>query len=902
VKNACAALIVCSLAASRVSATTLKIVGPGGEPAVGAKVSVLVAPSSPSLLEQFAAPVTAGTTDDNGRIEVAVPKIDRDVFILVDHPGFLPLWERMSKLRGGIVELSAAATRGRLTPSAGNKLEGSACASWRRTLPLVMHEVSFERCAALRPSGDFTIPGVESGVRGTLTVKAKGYLPASRPLGSEALLALTAGVEVSGVVTSTSGAPISGARLKTAAGVAVDSDELGRFAAVCSLPETLEVRAPGFRSTRVSVSAIPTTQLAIRLVPGPTLQGTVTTAGGGVLPELNLQLVRHDEGGWQIQRLAIGVERGAFLVDLPGAGPFTLRITAPAYRSYESPRFTAGKAERIDLGEIRLSSGSGIDGRINEARSGAPVAGALVLLLPRGTAGLHRLARQPTAQTVTDEEGHYHIAGQAEGSYELRVRRDGFAETSVEVTLDDETLLTKDLHLGHGAEVHGVVSSRGGRPGCGLGLRFSSRSGSSLAPVAQATTGDDGKFSGVQLGGGEYRVEVIADTVLLTQELVVPDDEETMELALTIPGTTLHGRVLRDGVPVEGGSLRLAPVGQTEPRMGKLILEMPGGTEIVGPPDPWQETPVAADGEFMLPEAPTGAVSLVYNSVARGTWRWTRQIPLRDVAYVVLTFEGGRVRGRAIDAQNGAAVGDAMASVWDESGTLAGQAISDTSGLFVIEGLAANWYTLDVSHDGYRRATVGPIEVERGGGRVAEVRLEPSDSSAISIRLSRASGQPFAFGFVSLISSAGELVRSLSLDETGEREFRDLEPGVYRLAWSDPSVGAGASEPLLLEGGKETVFARRLGVPGELELQCTSASCAQSSIENLVLLTTGGFDLAPLLPGFSSRLRLSAGGRVSLGAVQPGSYLLRLRTGGSIFDRTVTIQPGEVVAAPVLSP
>jgi hypothetical protein len=901
VKHDWVAWFLLSLSATTAWATTLTIVDPEGRPAKGARVSSLVRPATHSLVEQLAGPVATETTNEKGIVELALPAISQDVFLLADHPGFLPFWSSLSSLAGSRVTLSAATRRGRVTAPSRAKLEGTACAEWRRTLPVVFHEVTFERCGALQASGDFAIPGVEPDASGTLSVKAKGFLTVSRPLDSLAPIVLTPGVEIRGLVTSSAGKAIANARVTSRAGQVVETAPSGRFSIACSLPETLVVRAPGFRALKVPVpvGAAPAKPLAVKLTPGPTLQGKVVTSTGELPPELALNLVRRSEGGWRAERLETDIHDGAFLIDLPGPGPFSLRISAAAYRSYESRIFTAASAEQVDLGVIRLTTGGGVEGRLMDAASGQSVPGALVSLLPLGTAGFQRLARQPTAQSVSDGQGRFRIVGQGEGSYELRVRRDGYAPISEELSLDEDAVLTRDIHLGRGAELHGWVRSRGGQPRPGLAVLFASRGGSSLAPVAEATTDEDGTFAHVHLGAGEYRVEVRAQTVLLTQQVVVPEGEEDVELPLTIPGTTVHGQVLRHEAPVAGGSLRIAPLGQTEPLMGKLILQTPSGTEIIGPPDAWQETEVAADGRFILAEAPTGPVLFVYTSPQQAVWRWTREIPPTEDAQVVLVFQSGQLHGRVVDAQTEEPVADARATAWDASGVLSGEATSDDRGAFAIEGLAEGVYHLEVVRSGYRRGVIDRAEVRREASRSFDLRLAPSEDAAIAIRLARPSGQPLAFAFVTLLSGRGELERSLSLDETGEIEYRDLRAGTYRVLWSDPSVGAGASEPLNLEGGKETAFDRQLEPPGQLDLHCGDASCAETSIDNLALLTATGFDLAPLLPGFSPRLRMSAGGHVTLGTLQPGRYLLRLRVAGSVLAQTLTIEPGATTIAPV---
>ena len=80
------------------------------------------------------------------------------------------------------------------------------------------------------------------------------------------------------------------------------------------------------------------------------------------------------------------------------------------------------------------------------------------------------------------------------------------------------------------------------------------------------------------------------------------------------------------------------------------------------------------------------------------------------------------------------------------------------------------------------------------------------------------------------------MVRSLPTDALGERRFEDLAGGIYFLVWMD----------------------------------------AASGIDFLGLYSADGLQIAPYLSGVASSMRFSQTGRISLGRITPGQYVLRV--------------------------
>ena len=627
-------------------------------------------------------------------------------------------------------------------------------------------------------------------------------------------------------------------------------------------------------------------------------------AAGRPAANVDLLLRRQLQAGvWTRDQRAVATRQGDLLLDLDTPGLYRFEIRAEGLRPFVSDLFTINATQGANLGVVNLSAGGGVEGWVTNALTGRPLAGALVTLWPRGVAGIQRaVVSTSVAQSVTNTEGRYRIAGQAEGAFEVRFERSGFAPSTREVVLWDSVVLPLEEEiLGKGVAVRGTVTNRAGKPRAGVQVRFRAGGEGSRLAVAEATTAEDGSFGGVSLAAGSYQVEVWSDRVLLSQAVTLAASKPEKSLDLKTGETAVSGVVLRHGQAVQGGLLAAEVANLATPRVGQLLLRTPEGSQEIlgGAGSPRFETEVGADGSFAFDDVTPGRLLFTYQGAEERPLTRLVDVPADGESPLAIDFSGEALRGLARLRQTGEPVAEVAVELRDAEGNPLGTAITDAAGRFGFDDVTAADVVLEASKAGFRAELE---KVSLASRTPVVLDLEPADTGTVSARLRGLQGSPLAYAFVTLLTEGGALVRSLPLDGLGYRQFEDVPAGRYRLAWTDPAYGLGTSEPILVQSGQDCAVEQQLQAPARLELACPAERCGQSPLEGLTLFASQGLDLASLLPGFSPGLALSAEGRLQLGALQPGNYRLVVRLGGASSAFEVHASPGQIIRLPVGPP
>ncbi len=593
--------------------------------------------------------------------------------------------------------------------------------------------------------------------------------------------------------------------------------------------------------------------------------------------------------------------RGDLILDLASPGLYRFEVRAPGLRPFASDTFAVSETQGANLGVVTLSAGGGVEGWVSNASTGRPLAGVLVTLWPQGLAGAQRaIISTRVAQTVTDSEGRYRIAGQAEGAFELRFERSGFAPSYREVAiLDDEVLPIDEESLGKGVAVRGTVKNRAGKLRAGVQVRFLAESGASQLPIAEATTGEDGAFGDVSLAAGRYRVEVRSDRVLLAQTTTISDSKPEQKLALRTSETAAFGVVLRRGQPAQGGVLAVEVANLATARTGQLLLRTPeGDQEVFGAEgSPLFETEVGADGSFTFDDVPAGRLLFTYRPQDDRSLSRLVDLPADAETALAIDFAGATIQGLARVRSTEEPAAEVAVELRDAEGNPLGTATTDAAGRFVFDDVSAPDVLLEGSKAGFR-AELNRVSLKGQTTASVTLDLEPADTGTVTVRLEGPGGQPLAFAFVTLLTEGGALVRSLPLDALGSRKFEDVPAGAYRLVWTDPAFGLGISPPISVQSSQEATVEQQLLTPAYLDLVCQADACRHSPLESLSFAAQG-LDLATLLPGFSPGLSVSAEGRLSLGAIQPGDYQLAVRLAGTPSSIAIHAVAGQVMRVPI---
>jgi len=892
-------VLAAALAAAAPAAAGVRVVGPAGEPVAAAAIEIYRPPGAATLAGAATARVAEGESDAEGLVTLAVPIHDRLLW-LVDHPGYAPgVFVRPGGSPVPVRLGRGAALRGRVRAAgedAAPPAEGRVCASWEESFDGWGRTRGWRRCAPIGEDGSFAVPGVNV-TEVTVHVHVPGFLPLRRPAvaGRGLELTLERGTLLAGRVVDSRRRPVPGAAVGAGRDLETEADAAGRFeVAAPALPVTLVVRAPGHRPAEVRVSE-PAAEVVVVLAPGEALAGVLVDEQSLPIAAADLWLERRTPPGeWRGERRALALDpRGGFAADLPAPGRYRARFEAAGYRPLALPAVEVAASQLLDLGVLGLERGGVVAGCTVDGESGEPIGGAEIELAPNGAALVTHLVRGRSFKAVTGDDGRFEVAGLEAGSYRLSARRDGYATTVEEVVIEGSGVHDLgDLALGRGVLLSGVVVDRAGELRPGLRVRLFDPLGSPLAPLAEWLTDAGGAFTGQAVEPGVYRVRVDGSRLLLAQEIEVPEGVTEHEVRLVAGGVRLAGVVHRGGEPVAGGLLTLVADLDPGDHRGKVILHgggpLAGGADALGFSESQLVTEIAADGTFAVDDAPSGRLwARVYEDAGSETAR-ELIVPDRAEAWVEIDLGGAALEGRVTDAATGAGIA-AQLALFSVSGRPVAAAAADGEGRFRLADLAPGRYALEASAEGYRPARLAELDV-RPGVPPVELALEPGGSGEIEIRLVRADGGPAAGIPVNLLDAGGRMVRSLLTDALGVRRYGGLPEGEYVVVWSDPLAGTGVAGGLTVADGEVTVIERVLGRGGPLTVVCGSVRCAGAALESLgVYPVAEGVELSPYLDGVSAGMRFSGDGRLPLGRLAPGSYLVDVAAAGDRWQGLVAL-------------
>ncbi|MCA9656434.1 MAG: carboxypeptidase regulatory-like domain-containing protein [Myxococcales bacterium] len=270
------------------------------------------------------------------------------------------------------------------------------------------------------------------------------------------------------------------------------------------------------------------------------------------------------------------------------------------------------KRRARSAGELDLRP-AGASGVVRDAETGAPVAGAVVLLTPKGldliSRALHPGEPARPLQAVTDAKGRWSQSPLPPGRYSLSASARGYLPTTrTDLALRagrDAEGLDLVLHRG-GHELRGTVSDIVGGPVEDVLVTITRLDEGSPfnfdRPGLGSTTDEEGGFS-IQLLDGVYQLSTFHPDYVDAQRTVhVDGGPQSLRLEIT-PAGSIEGRVLaRDtGEPVAG-----AVVTRSGELGGGFVVSGVGEGQVV----------TDAEGRFLLRGLGSGVARL--SAVARG--------------------------------------------------------------------------------------------------------------------------------------------------------------------------------------------------------------------------------------------------------------------------------------------
>ena len=554
-----------------------------------------------------------------------------------------------------------------------------------------------------------------------------------------------------------------------------------------------------------------------------------------------------------------------FVVSVPGFAPFRLMVTVPPSRSLRLPviRLSAGALFRVRLvsagGEPILAPQ--FHRRMFDARGG-PIADVL--------------GDQPG--NPDDSDGAVTIGPLPRGSMTLAVDMPFFAQTRLpDVNVADPTrnldggtiviqqpgaVLNVDVVDGAGAAVpnHDVVIE-------------DPRPRSPLAFSPQRTN-PQGRATFDRLAAGQYRISTTAvdrcaGDWLRTSRVVRVSTNGTVETPLVI-----------------GGRARFRITSPFGPKVGAQIFSAP---DVPTPPSPFPFRPIPSgcrgvtdgDGRVTLTNFPPGPAHVTV-LMTNSTYVRQIEVPL-DGREVAIAIPDGFLPVHVVNDKNEPVRGASIS--WTSGGGRA-EASAMVTGDALLEGVGTTGGTLTVSAPGYQ-----PTEelLAEPPGILHTLVLSPLPQPArVRVLVTTMAGEPLRNAVVELLSADPAAVpRVAPTDGRGVVAFDDVS-GSGQLIVSADGFATSAMR-IAKDATGQVVCPLSRGYRAIAELELPTASGPQ----RVRVMNDDNRSMDDVLDSESDR-RVEPSGRLSLGLLAPGTYVIELQGAGGRRQERIRIVDRDV--------
>lgn len=535
-----------------------------------------------------------------------------------------------------------------------------------------------------------------------------------------------------------------------------------RFTASKSRNYRVRAQAPGFAPCH-AVGCASGSEIVVPIGRGGSVEGVVRDEeSGDPLAGVGLVIV--------VRGVKVELGRGATAADgtfrfehLPAERVF-LQVRPEAHEGvWERIAIVDGQTHRL---EIELARGQTIAGRVLDAVTRAPIAGAQVS--DSWTFG-HRVE--------SDADGRFSLAGVGIGTHEeLHVRAEGYAGASRPVT----SVRGKDCEflLARGSVVTGRFVGQDGAPAQGiyaaLGVSYSDIQGMENTDWVRASVDSAGLFSARGLQPNRHYWLFARGVGYGTRTYALPRplaDGESFDLGdvVLLPQGRVEGRVVNDeGDPVAGTEVSLRGTNADADRW----LAAPSPPERVT-----QFTTRSVDtdgrGRFRFSGVSAGTYRLMVRGAGRGA-SVSQEVELLDgqaTEGVEIVLPIGEVLGGVVKRSDGQPVADLRPEIWlmawGESGTESATVQPD--GTFRFAGVEEGEYTVSMAH-GPEGWALAPVPAVSTGTTDLVLMLSPS--SFLRGKVIDAAGEPIVANVWATPDhgNAGSFIHSTELDGTFELE------------------------------------------------------------------------------------------------------------------------------------
>lgn len=556
------------------------------------------------------------------------------------------------------------------------------------------------------------------------------------------------------------------------------------------------------------------------------------------------------------------------VVSVPGLAPYRVIVAVPASRSVRLP-------------VIRLNPGAYFRVRL-VAPGGEPITAPRLRrrLFDASGAQIFAALRDPISGP-TDPDGAITIGPLPRGIMTAAVDMPGFAQTRLpDVNVGDATSImdggTVTIQQ-PGAVLHVDVSDGAGAAVPNQYVRLADTRPRSPLIFAPARTNQQGRATFDQLAAGRYRVSSTAQdrcaNVFLTASRVVP---------ISSNGTTETPLVI-------GGRARFRITSPLGPATAALVSASPMDPRPP-PPFPFRATSFGcrgaadANGRVTLTNFPPGPAHVDVHMV-NSTYIRQIEVPL-DGREVAIAIPEGLLPVRVVNDKNEPVAGAII--TWTGNGGRV-EATATATGDALLEGVGTAAGTLTVSAGGYQRAETS---LDEPPGVLHIVALTPAARPTnVRSRVMTTTREPVQNAVVALTSTEPSAAPRVAVtDSNGVVTFADVPPGSLQLI---ASAGGFVTSAMRIANGATAAVLFTLSRGYRVIVAVQLPATAGPQLVRVINDANGSMD--DMLDIDSDR-SLAPPGRLSIGPLGPGLYMIELQGGGRRTRERVRIVDGDVYA------
>lgn len=486
------------------------------------------------------------------------------------------------------------------------------------------------------------------------------------------------------------------------------------------------------------------------------VSGVVSFAEGDELPTATACVRGPSE--W-IECVETG-EQHAFDLEVSGPGRYRVWASAEGFMASEETVWLSAPSPMVSVGLTVFPCGSTISGTVVDV-AGGPISGALVMAKVGGLA-------------VSDADGEFSMAV-APGFQSLVASHPEYASLDLAVSAPRHDVV---LALSQASSVSGIVVDQDDQPVASAKVYASGELQTSVI------SGANGSFRVTGLSSGDRQLEAVTNDlwgVSKNFRLRLPDNLDGLEIRVA-PTPSCSLRFLRDGEPLQGGSVKLiGPLGE---RIRATSDE--DGLVLLGP---------LSEGDYEITAECESCIRL----------KTTKRMSCD--ATIPLQVEAGRTISGTVEDADGSALVGATVNLSDPSGEYEGAAgTSRGGGQFSIGGVWAGDIAVTAHHPAHWQneemtTSADEIVVRMSPGGIIRGRVvAPGEPSGAVVRV----GAESSFG-----------AKTIPVDADGRFVLNGLPLDGYKLEASFPG-DARTSEPVhvsLSEGNADLGVELKLEAP-----------------------------------------------------------------------------------------